>query len=211
MEWKGVKTLVTGGASFIGSHLVDALMERGAHVRVVDNLSSGEIKNIQGHIDARRIEFKEADLRDPGVTREAVSDMQVAFHLAADHGGRGVVDFIGPCRVADNLVRAGELLATLTPTAGALAALGTSGYVVHTVASAFYCFLKTPDDFEETVISAVMGGHDTDTTGAVAGAIAGAHQGLDGIPARWLTGVEDRDRLERLAREIYTIAISGRR
>ena len=47
MEWGKSTTLVTGGASFIGSHLVDALVERGARVRVVDNLSSGKLENLQ--------------------------------------------------------------------------------------------------------------------------------------------------------------------
>ncbi len=92
MEWKGTKVLVTGGASFIGSHLVDALVERGAKIRVVDDLSSGTMENIKGHIDAKRIEFVNADLRETHVAREAVSGIQVVFHLAADHGGRGYVD-----------------------------------------------------------------------------------------------------------------------
>ena len=55
MNWKGLKVLVTGGASFIGSHLVDALVRRGARVRVVDNLSSGKIENIQGHVKAGKV------------------------------------------------------------------------------------------------------------------------------------------------------------
>jgi nucleoside-diphosphate-sugar epimerase len=92
MYWKNKNALVTGGASFIGSHLVDSLLRREAAVRVVDDLSSGRIENIQDHIDSNRIEFIEADLREPGVTREAVRDINVVFHLAADHGGRGYVD-----------------------------------------------------------------------------------------------------------------------
>jgi nucleoside-diphosphate-sugar epimerase len=92
MNWENKKVLVTGGASFIGSHLVDALLERGARVRVVDDLSSGEIHNIQGHLSSQTIEFIQADLREIGVSREAVKDVQVVFHLAADHGGRGYVD-----------------------------------------------------------------------------------------------------------------------
>ena len=55
MNWKGLKVLVTGGASFIGSHLVDALVKRGARVRIVDNLSSGKIENTQGHVKAGKV------------------------------------------------------------------------------------------------------------------------------------------------------------
>jgi nucleoside-diphosphate-sugar epimerase len=86
------KVLVTGGASFIGSHLVDALVDRGADVRVVDNLSSGLYENIQRHVEAGRTEFVHADLNDPGVSAGAVRSVSLVFHLAADHGGRGYVD-----------------------------------------------------------------------------------------------------------------------
>jgi len=92
MNWKDVKVLVTGGASFISSHLVDSLVERGAKVRVVDDLSSGRLENIGELVTSKRIDFHQADLREPGISRKAVSDMQVVFHLAADHGGRGYVD-----------------------------------------------------------------------------------------------------------------------
>jgi nucleoside-diphosphate-sugar epimerase len=92
MNWNGRKVLVTGGASFIGSHLVDALLQRSAAVRVVDDLSSGKLENIQQHVDGGRIEFIQADLRQPGMAQAAVEGMSVVFHLAADHGGRGYVD-----------------------------------------------------------------------------------------------------------------------
>ncbi|MBZ5696700.1 MAG: SDR family NAD(P)-dependent oxidoreductase [Acidobacteriia bacterium] len=90
--WDRKKVLVTGGASFIGSHLVDALVERGARVHVVDDLSSGRLSNIESHLKSGRVTFMEADLREPGVTRAAMKGIQVAFHIAADHGGRGYVD-----------------------------------------------------------------------------------------------------------------------
>ena len=50
MNLNGKRILVTGGASFIGSHLTDALVDKGAKVRVVDNLSSGRLANIQSQI-----------------------------------------------------------------------------------------------------------------------------------------------------------------
>jgi nucleoside-diphosphate-sugar epimerase len=88
----GKKALVTGGASFIGSHLVEALLARGAQVRVVDDLTSGKLENIQKYVDAGDIEFLHANLLTAGVADRAVAGMDVVFHLAADHGGRGYVD-----------------------------------------------------------------------------------------------------------------------
>jgi nucleoside-diphosphate-sugar epimerase len=90
--WERRRVLVTGGASFIGSHLVDALLARGAEVRVADDLSSGRRANLEAHLRAGRVEFIEADLREPEQARRAVTGTEVVFHLAADHGGRGYVD-----------------------------------------------------------------------------------------------------------------------
>jgi nucleoside-diphosphate-sugar epimerase len=90
--WTGKKVLITGGASFIGSNLADQLIGRGAKVRVVDDLSSGHLGNIAGHIAAGNIEFIRADLREPGIARAAMQGIHTVFHLAADHGGRGYVD-----------------------------------------------------------------------------------------------------------------------
>lgn len=92
MRWRQRRVLVTGGASFIGSHLVDALVHRGAQVRVVDNLSSGCLDNIRGHVESRRVEFVREDLLEPRVAAEAVRGIEVVFHLAANHGGRGYID-----------------------------------------------------------------------------------------------------------------------
>ena len=92
MSWAQRKILVTGGASFIGSHLVQALVKRGADVRVVDNLSSGKLSNIEHELTAGAIEFIEGDLREQAVARHAVDGMEYVFHLAADHGGRGYLE-----------------------------------------------------------------------------------------------------------------------
>jgi len=92
MDWTQRPVLVTGGASFIGSHLVEALLKRGACPRVVDDLSSGKLENIQPNVESGRVEFMEADLGSAGMAERAVAGMSVVFHLAADHGGRGYVD-----------------------------------------------------------------------------------------------------------------------
>ena len=92
MDWKNRKVLITGGASFIGSHLVEGLVERGAVVRVVDDLSSGQLENIKEHVDAGRVEFIRGDLKESELAKKAVDGMSVVFHLAADHGGRGYVE-----------------------------------------------------------------------------------------------------------------------
>jgi nucleoside-diphosphate-sugar epimerase len=92
MDWVGRRVLVTGGASFIGSALVDALVERGARVRVADNLSSGKLENIRPHLDTGIVEFLEGDLLEVGFAHAAVEGMEIVFHLGADHGGRGYVD-----------------------------------------------------------------------------------------------------------------------
>src|SRR5256885_14542917 len=74
-------TLVTGGAGFIGSHLVERLLALGHRVRVVDNLSTGNIDNLTPLL--AQIEFLRGDLRDPAVCRRAVQGAELVFHLAA--------------------------------------------------------------------------------------------------------------------------------
>ncbi len=115
------------------------------------------------------------------------------------------ITVIGPCQVADNLHTAQRLLAENQTTAGALLQIGTSGWVVHTVAAAVYCFLKTPTNFERSVISAVMGGDDADTTAAVAGAISGAYNGEAAIPPRWRTKVERGDEIRTMAQRLWRL------
>ena len=107
-QWHGVKVLITGGASFIGSHLVDALVARGASVRVADDLSSGRLENLSQVRD--RIEFRQGDLRDRAFAHESVAGQQVVFHLAAAHGGRGFID-THPADCASNMVLDGIVFA----------------------------------------------------------------------------------------------------
>lgn len=100
-SWNSVRVLVTGGASFIGSHLVDRLVEQGARVRVADDLSSGRLENLSASLN--HVDFQKGDLRDRTFAREVVHDIEVVFHLAASHGGRGFID-THPADCASNLV-----------------------------------------------------------------------------------------------------------
>jgi UDP-glucose 4-epimerase len=78
------KALVTGGAGFIGSHLVDRLMQTGIFVRVVDNLSSGSLENVKAWIGNPRFEFIRGDLKELAVAHKSVEGVEVVFHLAAN-------------------------------------------------------------------------------------------------------------------------------
>lgn len=73
--------LVTGGAGFIGSHIVERLVSTGAEVRVLDNLSTGSLDNL-AHLEGR-FEFIEGDLQDANIVARAVAGVDVVFHQAA--------------------------------------------------------------------------------------------------------------------------------
>ncbi|MCR4432918.1 MAG: SDR family oxidoreductase [Caldiserica bacterium] len=73
--------LVTGGAGFIGSHLVELLLASGHRVKVLDDLSTGSLKNLEALQD--KIEFYKGDIRYPEKVAEAFSDLDGVFHLAA--------------------------------------------------------------------------------------------------------------------------------
>ena len=70
--------LVTGGAGFIGSHLIQALLDEGHMVRVLDDFSSGHRKNVP-----QQVELIEADVTDPAAVDGALDDVDGCFHLAA--------------------------------------------------------------------------------------------------------------------------------
>ena len=92
MNWKDCPVLVTGGASFISSHLVDELVLRGAKVTVVDDLSNGRKENLEKSWN--KIKFIQQDLEyiKNNEIKNIFKGNEIVFHFAADHGGRGYID-----------------------------------------------------------------------------------------------------------------------
>ena len=76
------RVAVTGGAGFIGSHLVDALVARGDHVVVIDNLSVGRRENLERHLPSGRVELSVADVLDGDRLTPLVDGVDTVFHLA---------------------------------------------------------------------------------------------------------------------------------
>lgn len=100
MTYEKETVLVTGGASFIGSHLVEELVERGADVRVADDFSSGTETNLEAVSD--QIEVLDGNLKHWAFAERATSGVDRLFHLAADHGGRGYISNY-PANCATNM------------------------------------------------------------------------------------------------------------
>jgi len=77
------RILVTGGAGFIGSHIVDRCVAEGHKVRVLDDLSNSTITNLEEHIKKQTIEFLRGDIRDPKAVKDSIRNVDVVFHEAA--------------------------------------------------------------------------------------------------------------------------------
>ncbi len=127
-----MRALVTGGAGFIGSHLVDRLLADGHHVTVVDDFSSGSHANLTAAQDAApdRLVVHEADVRDPAVTPLVVDAApEVVFHLAAQADVRvsvadpvldAEVNVVGTLRVLEGARQAGAAKFVFTSSGGTI-------------------------------------------------------------------------------------------
>jgi len=83
--WKNKKVLVIGGAGFIGSHLVEKLIERGSKITVLDNLQNGNLRNL--HSVEGKIQFIKGDCTDPITAEKACDKQEIVMNLAARVGG----------------------------------------------------------------------------------------------------------------------------
>jgi len=109
--WKNKKVLVTGGASFIGSHLVDSLLDKNAIVKVADDFSSGKLSNLEYPLKRltkniwsnNDLSVFQGDLKEKSFARSVVEDTDIVFHLAALHGGRGYIH-THPAQCCSNMI-----------------------------------------------------------------------------------------------------------
>lgn len=83
MAAQGPIDLVTGGAGFIGSHMVDALLVRGRRVRVIDNYSTGRPENLGHHASDPRLELIRGDINDAAALKTVLAGVERVFHFAA--------------------------------------------------------------------------------------------------------------------------------
>jgi UDP-glucose 4-epimerase len=83
MNKTGRRVLVTGGAGFVGSHVVPHLLELGDHVTVLDNLSSGKLENLKGSLDHPKFLFHRGDIIDKAIPNEVFDKVDSIIHLAA--------------------------------------------------------------------------------------------------------------------------------
>src|SRR4051794_35342067 len=88
---RGTKVLVTGGAGFIGSHLVDAILERYAQVRVLDDLTTGSRANLEDPVESGAVDLVVGSTVDAGLVDRLMQQTDVCFHLASAVGVQLVV------------------------------------------------------------------------------------------------------------------------
>ncbi len=103
-----MRYLLTGGAGFIGSHLSEALVERGDEVSVIDDLSTGSIENIQHLKGARGFRYVIDSVLNKPLMAELVDDVDLVFHLAAAVGVRLIVE--SPVRTIETNIKGTEIV-----------------------------------------------------------------------------------------------------
>jgi nucleoside-diphosphate-sugar epimerase len=140
-----MKYLVTGGAGFIGSHIISALLEQGAAVRVLDNFSTGKRENIDALIEQfgqSQLEIFEGDVRDASRVSEAVSGIDIIFHEAAFVSVPQSMD--EPQECLDINITGTSLLFNAARKAGVKRAVVASSAAVYGESDAFPLVEETP-------------------------------------------------------------------
>src|SRR3712207_3352646 len=87
-----MRLLITGGAGFVGSHLVDAVTTRGDSAVVLDNLSTGRRENIEHHLDSEQVELVDGTILDADLVEGLMATVDASFHMASAVGVQLIVD-----------------------------------------------------------------------------------------------------------------------
>ena len=110
-----MRYLITGGAGFIGSHLIDALVARECEIVVLDDLSTGSLENLTGALDTGLVEFVEGSVGNEELVLECLERVDACFHLASAVGVKLIVDrpvesLLGNVRGTDVVISASAAL-----------------------------------------------------------------------------------------------------
>ena len=147
-----MRYLVTGGAGFIGSHLVDALMERGDSVVVVDDLSSGSLNNISKWLNAKEFKFIKQDLSKNEIDPKIMNECDIVLHLAANPEVR--ISSVSPdVHFKQNVLATFNVLESLRKHGGIKKLLFTSSSTVYGEAEK----IPTPEDYSPMTPISVYG------------------------------------------------------
>ncbi len=162
------------------------------------------------------------DGRDPSFLFRVAADVARGEARIADEAGASVASLAAHGRSLSQAIAAAEPLLDI-PRERALAALAeeanrhgaepackraTMGFPPACIPACLYLLLTT-DSFEEALVEVVNLGGDADSTGAILGAMAGAHYGLDALPARWLDGLQNRDGIDARAQALDRLSADG--
>jgi UDP-glucose 4-epimerase len=140
------KVLVTGGAGFIGSHIIDRLMTQNYEVTVFDNLSSGSLKNLEKWLHNKNFTFIEGDLKNPQSVEKAVQKTDLVFHFAANPEVR-VGETDPRIHFEENLLATFNLLEATRKNESARAIVFASTSTVYGEATVF----PTPEDYGPSI------------------------------------------------------------
>ncbi|MEO1384042.1 MAG: GDP-mannose 4,6-dehydratase, partial [Bacteroidota bacterium] len=106
-----MKILVTGGAGFIGSNLTDSLLLQGHEVRIIDNLSTGLLDNIQHMMENANLRFSKGDVTDRELMEESIEWADHIYHLAAPVGVKYIME--NPVKTVLDNIRGADLMLEL--------------------------------------------------------------------------------------------------
>jgi len=122
-----MRALITGGAGFIGSHLAERLVRDGREVWILDDLSTGEMRNLDPLIGSPRFQYRIGSVTNEPLVRELVDRADVVFHLAAAVGVKLIVE--EPTRTIETNVRGTEVVLQAAAQKGRLVVLASSSEV----------------------------------------------------------------------------------